>query len=69
MFKDLREKAKLVKLLLELSKELKRLKKEEQSTFDDIGHFLESAKLLYPKIGGILEKIINIVKSHSDKKV
>jgi hypothetical protein len=69
MFKDLREKAKLVKLLLELSKELKRLKKEEQSTFDDIGHFLESAKLLYPKIGGILEKIINIVKSHSNKKV
>lgn len=69
MFKDLRNKMKLVKMLLELSKELKRLKKEEQSTFDDIGHFLESAKLLYPKIGGILEKIINIAKSHSNKKV
>ena len=69
MFKDLRNKIKLLKKVLELSKELKRLKKEEQSTFDDIGHFLESAKLLYPKIGGILEKIIYIAKSDSDKKV
>ena len=69
MFKDLRNKIKLVKMLLELSKELKRLKKEEQNTFDEIGHFLETAKILYPKIGGILEKIINIAKSHSDKKV
>ena len=31
--------------------------------------FLETAKILYPKIGDILEKIINIAKSHSDKKV
>jgi hypothetical protein len=69
MFKDLREKAKLVKLLLELSKEFKRLKKEEQSTFDDIGHFLETAKILYPKIGGILENIIGIAKGDSNKKV
>lgn len=69
MFKDLREKIKLVQILLELSKELKRLKKEEQSTFDEIGHFLETAKILYPKIGGILEKIIYIAKSHSNKKV
>ena len=69
MFKSLRNKIKLAKTLLELSKELERLKKEEQGTFDDIGHFLETAKLLYPKIGGILEKIINIAKSHSNKKV
>lgn len=69
MFKDLRNKIKLLKQLLELSKELKRLKKEEQSAFDDIGHFLESAKLLYPKIGGILEKVFDIDKSDSNKKV
>lgn len=69
MFKKLREKIKLLKKLSELSKELKRLKKEEQGTFDEIVHFLETAKILYPKIGGILEKIINIAKSHSNKKV
>ena len=69
MFKDLRNKIKLLKQLLELSKELKRLKKEEQSTFDEIGHFLESAKILYPKIGGILEKVFDIDKSDSNKKV
>lgn len=69
MIKDLVDKIKLLKMLSELSKELKRLKKEEQGTFDEIGHFLESAKLLYPKLGGILEKIINIAKSHSNKKV
>ena len=69
MIKDFVNKIKLLKKLSELSKELKRLKKEEQSTFDEIGHFLETAKILYPKIGGILEKIINIAKSHSNKKV
>ena len=69
MFKELRKKIELIKLLSELSKELKRLKKEEQGTFDEIGHFLETAKILYPKIGVILEKIINIAKSHNNKKV
>ena len=69
MFKKLRKKIELIKMLSELSKELKRLKKEEQGTFDDICHFLDTAKLLYPKLGGILEKIINIAKSHSNKKV
>ena len=69
MFNDLRNKIKLLKKLSELSKELKRLKKEEQSTFDEIGHFLETAKILYPKIGGILEDIIELAKIFSHKKV
>lgn len=69
MFKELRKKIELIKMLSELSKELKRLKKEEQSTFEEIGLFLQNAKILSPKIGGILEKIIYIAKSHSNKKV
>jgi hypothetical protein len=69
MFKDLRDKIKLLKKLSELAKELKKLKKENQSTFDEIGHFLETAKILYPKIGGILENIIGIAKGDSNKKV
>lgn len=69
MFKDLRNKIKLLKKLSELSKEFKKIKKENKQTFDEIGHFLESAKLLYPKLGGLLEDIIGIAKGDSNKKV
>ena len=69
MFKDARNKIKLFKKVLEVSKELKKLKKENTQTFDELGHFLETAKLLYPKIGGLLEDIIKIAKGDSDKKV
>jgi hypothetical protein len=66
MFKELRNKIKLLKKLSALSKELKALKNENEKTFDEIGHFLETAKILYPKIGGILENIIGIAKSNSN---
>ena len=69
MFKELRNKIKLLKKLSSLAKELKALKKENEKTFDEIGHFLETAKILYPKIGGILEDIIGIAKGDSNKKV
>lgn len=69
MIKDIVNKIKLLKKLSALSKELKKLKKENQSTFDEVGHFLETAKILYPKIGGILEDIIRIAKDDSNKKV
>lgn len=68
MFKGLRNKIKILKKVSEISKEFKKLKKENKQTFDEVTHFLETAKLLYPKIGGILEKIIYIAKSDSDKK-
>lgn len=64
MFKELRRKIKLAKQLSKLAKELQKLKNEEQGTFDEIGHFLETAKVLYPKIGGILENIITITKNN-----
>lgn len=69
MIKDLVNKIKLLKKLSALSKEFKKVKKENTQTFDEIGHFLESAKLLYPKLGGLLEDIIGIAKSDSNKKV
>ena len=69
MIKDLVNKIKILKKLNALSKELKKIKKENEQTFDEIGHFLESAKMLYPKLGGLLEDIIGIAKSDSDKKV
>ena len=69
MFKELRKKVQILKMVSEISKELKKLKKEEEKTFDECKHFLESAKLLYPKLGGLIEKIITIAESHSNKKV
>lgn len=69
MFKELRNKIKLFKKVLEISKELKKIKKEEQQTFNEIGHFLESAKLLYPKLGGLIERLFEIDKNDSNEKV
>ena len=69
MFKELRNKIKLFKKVLELKKEFKKIKKENKKTFDEVKHFLETAKLLYPKLGGLLEDIIGVAKGNSDKKV
>ena len=69
MFKELRTKIRIFKKVLELKKEFKKLKKENKQTFDEVAHFLETAKLLYPKLGGLLEDIIGIAKGNSDKKV
>ena len=69
MLKNLVNNIKLLKKLSALSKEFKKLKKENEQTFDEIGHFLESAKLLYPKLGGIIEDIIGIAKGDNNKKV
>lgn len=69
MFKELRTKIRIFKKVLELKKEFKRIKKENTKTFDEVKHFLETAKLLYPKLGGLLEDIIGVAKSDSNKKV
>ena len=63
------KKIKLFKKVLEISKEFKKLAKENQKTFDELKHFLETAKLLYPKLGGLLEDIIGIAKNDNNKKV
>ena len=64
MFKELRTKIKIFKKVLELKKEFKKIKKENSKTFDEVKHFLETAKLLYPKLGGLLEDIIGIAKDN-----
>ena len=63
------KKIKLFKKLLALSNELKQIAKENDKTIQEFKHFLETARVLYPKLGGLLEDIIGIVKSNSDKKV
>lgn len=69
MFKELRTKIRIFKKVLELKNEFKRIKKENKKTFDEVKHFLETAKLLYPKLGGLLEDIIGVAKSDNNKKV
>ena len=69
MFKELRTKIRIFKKVLELKKEFKKIKKENSKTFDEVKHFLETAKLLYPKLGGLLEDIIGVAKGDSNKKV
>ena len=69
MFKELRTKIKILKKVSEISKEFKKIKKENKKTFDEVKHFLETAKILYPTLGGLLEDIIGIAKGDSDKKV
>lgn len=69
MFKELRTKIRIFKKVLELKKDFKRIKKENKKTFEEVKHFLETAKLLYPKLGGLLEDIIGVAKSDSNKKI
>jgi hypothetical protein len=63
------KKIKLLKKVLDLKKEFKKIRKENTKTFDELKHFLETAKILYPKLGGLLEDIVGIVKDDSNKKV
>ena len=63
------KKIKLLKKLLALSNELKKIAKENDKTIQEFKHFLETAKVLYPKLGGLLEDIIEVAKDDSDKKV
>ena len=64
MFKELRKKIQILKKVSEISKEFKKIKKENQKTFDEVKHFLETAKILYPKLGGLIEDIIGIAKDN-----
>ena len=63
------KKIRLFKKLIALSNELKQIAKENDKTIQEFKHFLETARVLYPKLGGLIEDIVELVKSNSDKKV
>jgi hypothetical protein len=63
------KKLKLFKKLLALSNELKRIAKENDKTIAEFKHFLETARVLYPKLGGLIEDIIELAKGNDNKKV
>ena len=62
------KKIKLFKKLIALSNELKQIAKENDKTIQEFKHFLETARVLYPKLGGLIEDIVELVKSNSNKK-
>lgn len=63
------KKIKLFKKLIALSNELKQIAKENDKTIQEFKHFLETARVLYPKLGGLIEDIVELVKSDSNKKI
>lgn len=63
------KKIKLFKKVLELSKELKKIRNENEEMFLEIRQLFETAKILFPSLIGVINEIIELVKDDSDKKV
>jgi hypothetical protein len=65
MFKNF----KLFLKVLELSKEVKKIQKENEELFLELRQLLETAKILFPNLIGVLNEIIKLVKDDNNKKV
>jgi hypothetical protein len=63
------KKIKLFKKVLELSKELKKIRNENEEMFLELRQLFETAKILFPNLIGVLNEIIELVKDDSNKKV
>ena len=63
------KKIKLFKKVLELSKELKKIRDENEELFLELRQLFETAKILFPNLIGVLNEIIELVKDDSNKKV
>ena len=63
------KKIKLFKKVLELSKELKKIRNENEELFLELRQLFETAKILFPNLIGVLNEIIELVKDDSNKKV
>ena len=63
------KKIKLFKKVLDLSKELKKIHKENEEMFLELRQIFETVKILFPNLIGVLNEIIELVKDDSNKKV
>ena len=63
------KKIKLFKKVLELSKELKKIRNENEELFLELRQLFETAKILFPNLVGVLNEIIELVKDDNNKKV
>jgi hypothetical protein len=63
------KKIKLFKKVLELSKELKKIRNENEEMFLELRQIFETVKILFPNLIGVLNEIIELVKDDNNKKV
>ena len=63
------KKIKLFKKVLELSKELKKIRNENEELFLELRQIFETVKILFPNLIGVLNEIIELVKDDNNKKV
>jgi hypothetical protein len=62
MFKNF----KLFLKVLELSKEVKKIQKENEELFLELRQLLETAKILFPNLIGVINEIIELVKDDNN---
>ena len=62
------KKIKLFKKVLELSKELKKIRNENEELFLELRQLFETAKILFPNLIGVLNEIIELIKDTDNKK-
>ena len=60
------KKIKLFKKVLELSKELKKIRNENEEMFLEIRQLFETAKILFPSLIGVINEIIELVKDDNN---
>jgi hypothetical protein len=60
------KKIKLFKKVLELSKELKKIRNENEEMFLELRQLFETAKILFPNLIGVINEIIELVKDDNN---
>ena len=60
------KKIKLFKKVLELSRELKKIRNENEEMFLELRQLFETAKILFPNLIGVLNEIIELVKDDNN---
>lgn len=60
------KKIKLFKKVLELSKELKKIRNENEEMFLELRQLFETAKILFPNLIGVLNEIVELVKDDNN---
>ena len=58
------KKIRLLKQISKLAKEVEKVCKENDATLRDLHSFIEQGKVLFPRIGDILESIAKIAENH-----
>ena len=69
MIKGLITKIRILKKVNQIHKELKKYVKTNDATIQEAKLFLDNAKLLFPRLGGLIEGLFEIVEINCNKEV